>query len=68
MIDVSHLSGYCVCLQNLLPSSFTSQCLLRELHMEENRLRDLAYFQSLRNLERLYLGMNRIQVAELGIV
>ena len=34
--------------------------------MEENRLRDLSYFQCLRNLERLYLGMNRIQVSKIN--
>ena len=48
--------------QALLPTSFSSQSRLHELHMEENRLRDLSHFQSLLNLERLYLGMNRIQV------
>lgn len=34
---------------------------LRELHLEENRLRDLSYFSPLPSLERLYLGLNRIQ-------
>lgn len=34
---------------------------LKELHLEENRLRDLSYFHPLPLLERLYLGLNRIQ-------
>ncbi len=34
---------------------------LRELHLEENRLRDLSHFKPLPSLERLYLGLNRIQ-------
>lgn len=29
--------------------------------MEENRLRDLSHFKPLPSLERLYLGLNRIQ-------
>jgi Leucine-rich repeat (LRR) protein len=42
--------------------SFIGQRRLQELHMEDNRLRDLSNFQPLLNLQRLYLGMNKIQV------
>ena len=34
---------------------------LKELHLEENRLRDLSNLHLLPLLERLYLGLNRIQ-------
>ena len=42
--------------------SFMNQWNLQELHMEENRLRDLTHIGCLENLQRLFLGMNRIQV------
>lgn len=42
-------------------SSFVNQWNLQELHIEENRIRDLANLHHLENLQRLYLGMNRIQ-------
>lgn len=49
--------------QSLKSSSFSSQLNLRELHLEENRLKELSYLScSLPSLERLYLGMNRLQV------
>ena len=47
-------------------SSFIGQGKLTELHMEENRLRDLSNFYHLRNLRRLFLGGNKLQtVSEL---
>ncbi|XP_065844626.1 leucine-rich repeat-containing protein 9-like isoform X3 [Oscarella lobularis] len=48
-------------IKNLFSHSFVSQYNLEELHMEENRLKDLSHFECLRALKRLYLGMNRIQ-------
>lgn len=42
--------------------SFINQWQLQELHIEENRVRDLSNLVSLENLQRLFLGMNRIQV------
>ena len=42
--------------------SFTSQWNLLELHLEENRLKELTHIGCLENLQRLFLGMNRIQV------
>jgi len=42
-------------------NSFIDQYRLSELHMEENRLRDVANLHHLHSLQRLYLGMNRIQ-------
>ena len=35
--------------------------MLQELHLEENRLRDLVGLGCLDNLLRLYLGSNRVQ-------
>eukprot|EP00118_Oscarella_pearsei_P013394 m.106833 g.106833 ORF g.106833 m.106833 type:complete len:139 (+) comp37269_c0_seq44:3847-4263(+) len=53
-------------IKGLLPHSFSSQYNLEELHIEENRLKDLSHFEALRRLVRLYLGMNRIQdIAEI---
>ena len=48
--------------QALQPTSFKSLIALKELHLEENRLKDLSHFTPLINLQRLYLGMNKIQV------
>ncbi|XP_062511836.1 leucine-rich repeat-containing protein 9-like isoform X2 [Corticium candelabrum] len=46
--------------------TFASLSNLVELHLEENRLKDLSHFDSLQSLSRLYLGMNRISdLAEL---
>ena len=42
-----------------------SQWNVTELHMEENRIRELTNLEPLQNLQRLYLGMNRIQVSYL---
>jgi len=49
-------------IKNVSETSFINQWNLQELHVEENRLRDLANFNCLENLQRLYLGSNRIQV------
>jgi len=45
----------------LQENSVSSLSRLRELHLEENRLRHLSHFSPLPSLERLYLGMNRVQ-------
>ena len=42
--------------------SFTSQWNILELHLEKNRLKELTHIGCLENLQRLFLGMNRIQV------
>ena len=52
-------------IKNINESSFINQWNLQELHMEENRLRELVNFNCLENLQRLYLGSNRIQVSVL---
>ena len=46
--------------QSIQEYSFFGLDRLRELHLEENRLRDLSHFKPLPCLERLYLGLNRI--------
>jgi len=53
-------------IKNVCETSFINQWNLHELHMEENRLRELANINCLENLQRLYLGSNRIQVCILG--
>ena len=53
-------------IKTLSETSFIGQRRLQELHIEDNRLRDLSNFEPLFNLQRLYLGMNKIQeVSEL---
>ncbi|KAM6961269.1 leucine-rich repeat-containing protein 9 [Aplochiton taeniatus] len=42
-------------------SSFLGQAMLLELHMAENRVRDLNHFHHLTELRRLFLGMNKLQ-------
>ena len=42
--------------------SFSNQWNLQELHLEENRIRDLSNLNCMDNLQRLYLGSNRVQV------
>lgn len=49
-------------IKNVTELSFANQWNLQELHMEENRIRDLANISCLDHLQRLYLGSNRIQV------
>lgn len=43
-------------------NSFCSQTSLLELHMSENRLRELTYLQPLPQLRRLFLSMNKLEV------
>jgi Leucine-rich repeat (LRR) protein len=43
-------------------TSFLSQWNLVELHLEENRIKELTNLHVLGNLQRLFLGMNRVQV------
>ena len=53
--------------QSLPESAFNSLYNLRELHLEENRLKELSHLSTcLSHLERLYLGMNRLQVCSLS--
>ncbi|KAL5249578.1 hypothetical protein ACHWQZ_G018449 [Mnemiopsis leidyi] len=53
-------------IKSLSENSFCDQWNLLELHIEENRLKSLSNFHHLQKLQRLYLGMNRIQdLAEL---
>ncbi len=52
-----------ITIQVLQARSFVSLSALRELHIEENRLKDLSHMTPLVNLQRLYLGMNKIQVS-----
>ncbi|XP_063003742.1 leucine-rich repeat-containing protein 9 [Elgaria multicarinata webbii] len=42
-------------------NSFAKQSCLVALHLEENRLRELNNFQPLGKLQKLFLGLNRIQ-------
>jgi len=42
-------------------NSFKNQWKLTELHVEDNRIRDMTHLECLTNLRRLYIGMNRIQ-------
>eukprot|EP00795_Rhopilema_esculentum_P008396 gene8396-14373_t len=48
-------------IKNFGEYSFASQWKLTELHCEENRLRELANLEHLSNLQRLFIGLNRIQ-------
>ena len=43
-------------------TSFFFQTSLIELHLEENRIRELSYFDRMIKLEKLFLGSNKIQV------
>lgn len=43
-------------------TSFFFQTNLIELHLEENRVRELSYFDRMLKLEKLFLGSNKIQV------
>ena len=46
----------------LSETSVAQNMQLQELHLEDNRLRDLSNLQTLERLQRLYLGCNRLQV------
>lgn len=43
-------------------TSFFFQTNLIELHLEENRIRELSYFDRMVKLEKLFLGSNKVQV------
>lgn len=43
-------------------TSFFFQTNLVELHLEENRIRELSFFDRMVKLEKLFLGSNKIQV------
>jgi len=43
-------------------TSFFFQTNLIELHLEENRIRELSYFDRMIKLEKLFLGSNKVQV------
>lgn len=43
-------------------NSFYGQGVLLELHLAENRIRELNYLQHLTELRRLFLGNNKLQV------
>lgn len=45
-----------------METSFFFQTNLAELHLEENRIRELSYFDRMIKLEKLFLGSNKIQV------
>ena len=46
-------------------TSFFFQTNLVELHLEENRIRELSYFDRMIKLEKLFLGSNKVQVRSL---
>lgn len=43
-------------------TSFFFQTNLIELHLEENRVRELSFFDRMVKLEKLFLGSNKVQV------
>lgn len=43
-------------------NSFISQNVLLELHLAENRIRELSHLDPLTELRKLFLGMNKLQV------
>jgi len=43
-------------------TSFFFQTNLIELHLEENRIRELSYFDRMIKLEKLFLGSNKVSV------
>lgn len=53
-------------IKSLNESSLISQWKLNELHMDDNRLKDLSHFGNLQHLQRLFLANNRIsEIVEL---
>jgi len=46
----------------LADNSFIAQTVLLELHIAENRIRELNHLQPLTELRKLFLGMNKLQV------
>lgn len=50
----------------LVDNSFISQSVLLELHLAENRIRELNHLEPLTELRKLFLGMNKLQVLSLN--
>lgn len=50
----------------LADNSFIAQNVLLELHLAENRIRELSNLEPLTELRKLFLGMNKLQVFSLG--
>lgn len=46
----------------LAKNSFSAQTVLLELHLAENRIRELSHLDPLTELRKLFLGMNKLQV------
>lgn len=49
-------------IKTLAENSFISQNVLLELHLAENRIRELNHLDPLTELRKLFLGMNKLQV------
>lgn len=47
-------------------NSFIAQNVLLELHLAENRIRELSNLEPLTELRKLFLGMNKLQVFSSG--
>lgn len=50
----------------LADNSFIAQNVLLELHLAENRIRELSNLGPLTELRKLFLGMNKLQVFSSG--
>lgn len=50
-------------IKTLSETSFAAQSGLLELHLAENRIRELNYLEPLTELRKLFLTMNKLQVA-----
>ena len=50
----------------LADNSFIAQNVLVELHLAENRIRELNHLEHLTELRKLFLGMNKLQVFPKG--
>ncbi len=55
VLDRNHIKA-------LTENSFVSQNVLLQLHLAENRIRDLSHLEPLTELRKLFLGMNKLQV------
>lgn len=55
MLDKNRIKG-------LSETSFIAQSGLLELHLAENRIRELNYLEPLTELRKLFLTMNKLQV------
>lgn len=49
-------------IKTLADNAFIAQNILLELHLEENRIRELSHLEPLTELRKLFLGMNKLQV------